>query len=121
MVLGERYSAVTWFLNAPNPNPAICAAIREECYENALELDGGTVYTLDKHGYAVVPPAQPEELLPNRSNLLRTPMATPIQTPSKVTVTLTRAGEQLSKGSRQVLFRVEDLETVAAAKRRKLS
>ena len=121
MVLGERYSAITWYLNESNPSKAICAAIREECYEHALEMEGGTVATLDKHGFSAAPPAQPKELLPGRSNLLRTPMPTPIVTPSKVTVTLKRAADMLTKGSRQVLFRVQDLEAVSAAKRPKLA
>ena len=121
MVLGERYSAITWYLNESNPSKAICAAIRKECYEHALEMEGGTVATLDKHGFSAAPPAQPKELLPGRSNLLRTPMPTPIVTPSKVTVTLKRAADMLKKGSRQVLFRVQDLETVSAARRVKLA
>ena len=112
MVLGERYTALSWYLNQANPCPAVCKAVREECKANALELEGGTLHTLDLHGYTAAPPQQPRELLPGRHNLLRTLMATPIKTEKK-TVMLRRAGEHLQKDGRQVLWRVQDLHSCA--------
>ena len=76
---------------------------------NAVELSGGQARSLELHGFACLPPAVPEELVPGRQRLSSSWVPTAITT-EKAVVKITKAGEALQKCNNQVLWLIADLE-----------
>ena len=102
-VLGERYTALSWFLNSENPTPKQCSIGRSAGSRNALILSGGHSRALNP-GFTAVPPAIPRPLCGGRQRVGCTELDG---------VHVSRANGDLS-GARlsQVLFSVADLENV---------
>ena len=102
-VLGQRYTALSWFVGAENPTPRQCKIGRSAGNLNALILSGGHVRAF-KPPFTAIPPAIPQALCGDRERVGRTE-ANGVQ--------IRRAHGDL-EGTRlsQVLFSVADLEKV---------
>ena len=110
-VCGKSYTSLAWFLGQANPSPSTCSKARVHCRQKALELRGGDFRTLVAHGYAKER-LPGRELLPGRERLPGDWADTRIKTDKGATVQLRKAGEQLEKANRQVLWLASDLERV---------
>ena len=116
-VCGKQYTSLSWFLGQQNPSPSYCNRARRDCYQSALELDGGDLRTLASHGYAASLPSKPKPLLPSRTRLSSQWIETPIQTEHDI-AKVRRTGATLEKSNRQVLWLVTDLETCFSRQQR---
>ena len=76
---------------------------------NAVEMSGGQVSSLEPHGFACLPPAVPQELVPDRQRLSSSWVPTAI-TIEKAVVKVRKTGEALEKCNSQVLWLITDLE-----------
>ena len=117
LVCGKSYTSLAWFLGQPNPSPSICSKARAQCQGNALELNGGDFRTLVAHGYAKER-LPGKELLPGRERLPGQWCDTAIKTDKGSVVRVRKAGEQLEKANRQVLWLLSDLERVFGDKKK---
>ena len=69
LIMGERYTALSWFLNVANPTPKHVKLARGACAAHAIELKGVHVRNLDQSGFVAVPPATPRSLSGSRRRL----------------------------------------------------
>ena len=107
-VCGKNYSTLSWYVGQSNPSPGVCKRVREECSANALELDGGDARTLWLQGFCGRPPKK--ALMPDRERLpsdFKETACTALRggKPMK----LRKAGGELEKQNRQILWLEADL------------
>ena len=67
-VIGQRYTALSWFLNTDNPTPKQCRIARSACCRSALVLSGGHNRALSIR-IAKIPPATPMPLCCDRGRV----------------------------------------------------
>lgn len=107
LVLGQAYTALSWFLCSSNPTPKQVSIAKTRCAENALELQGCHTRALDAAGFAAVPPSKPKSLTGGRARLSTTFVDTELEG-----VRIRRNSGKLKHRLSQVIFRVADLRQV---------
>ena len=104
--LGERYTALSWYLGVANPTPKSVKRAKTSCSQQALELKGCHCRSLEQQGFVVTPPAEPRSLTGDRVRLGSNWVDTELQ---GVRIRRPVDGELQSRLS-QVLFRTADLQ-----------